>query len=314
MINLSLRQLRYFVALAELGSFSAAARRVGVTQSTLSAAIQEMETTLGVRLAERSGRRFELTAAGAALVDRAVSIVAQVDDLPNLLAQAERPLTSWLRLGVIPSVAPFLLPRALPSIREAFPELSLSVREALSRTLIGDIRSGALDAAIMALPLAVDDCETAPFWQDRFFVAAANGHRLAGRPSVVAEELAGERILLLEPGHCLRDQVLNLTGLGAEDELGEVKAMSIATLVQLAANGLGLTILPEIAVAAGVADGAPLKMIPCDGDRSSRSLVLVWRKGASRRAEFALFAEHLQGLCERHFDALADRSAMRRRA
>jgi len=307
-LNVSLRQLRYFVALAETASFSKAARRVGVGQSTLSGAIQEMETELGVRLAERSGRRFELTAEGALLAARAAEILAEVEDLPALLARAGRPLTSRLRLGVIPSVAPFLLPRALPSIRGAFPELAISVREGLSRSLIADIRTGELDAAIIALPFSAGGLAVEPFWRDRFFVGVNSRHRLAGRDEIAAEDLAEERVLLLEPGHCLRDQVLSLTGATFAHEGGDLKAMSLMTLVQMAANDLGVTFLPEIAVAAGIAEGAPLRLIPCRGERSSRELALIWRERASRGHEYRLLARHLRELCEAHFGRAGGRA------
>ncbi|GLK69803.1 hydrogen peroxide-inducible genes activator [Hansschlegelia plantiphila] len=312
MLNVSLRQLRYFVALVETASFSAAARRVGVTQSTLSGAIQEMEAELGARLAERSGRKFELTAAGALLAGRAAEILADVQDLPALLTRAGRPLTSRLRLGVIPSVAPFLLPRALPSLKSAFPELRLSVREALSRQLIASIRTGELDAAIIALPFAGGGFESAPFWKDHFFLGVAATHRFANRAEVAAEDLADETLLLLEQGNCLRDQVLSLTGAAGSQEGGEVKAMSLLTLVQMADNDLGVTFLPEIAIAAGVTDGADLRLIPCRGERSSRDLVLIWRERASRRHEYLLLARHLQELCEAHFAKPQERR--RRRA
>ncbi|MET0314269.1 MAG: hydrogen peroxide-inducible genes activator, partial [Hansschlegelia sp.] len=260
-MNISVRQLRYFVALAETASFSVAARRVGVTQSTLSGSIQEMEAALGARLAERSGRRFELTAAGALLATRAAEILAEIEDLPGLLVQAERPLTSRLRLGVIPSVAPFLLPRALPSMRRSYPELRIAVREGLSRSLMADIRTGLLDAAIIALPFTATEFEVEPFWEDRFFVGVSARHRLADRRTLAAEELAGEQILLLEPGHCLRDQVLSLAGASSAEQRTDLKAMSLMTLVQMADNDLGVTFLPEIASSAGIAEGTDLRLI-----------------------------------------------------
>jgi LysR family hydrogen peroxide-inducible transcriptional activator len=308
MLNVSIRQLRYFVALAETASFSRAARRAGVTQSTLSGAIREMELALGVRLAERADRTFELTAAGVLLAERAPEIIAAIDDLPGLLANVARPLSTRLRLGVIPSVAPFLLPRALPSMRAAFPELRIRVREALSRSLIADLKAGELDAAIVALPFGVTGVEVEPFWTDRFFLGVSCRHALADRPSIGPADVEGERLLLLETGHCLREQVLSLTGFTPAEDSGDLKAMSLATLVQMADNDLGVTFLPEIAVAAGVAQGTSLRLIPYDGDRSSRRLALVWRERASRRPEYLILARHLETLCERHFgrDAAAD--------
>ncbi|WP_112661830.1 hydrogen peroxide-inducible genes activator [Microvirga flavescens] len=303
MVNISVRQLRYFLALADTASFSKAAKRVGVTQSTLSAAIQEMEAVLGVRLVDRSGRHFELMATGELLARQAREILARIDDLPASLSREARPLTTRLRLGVIPSIAPFLLPRALPHVRAAFPELHVAVREGLTQSLIADIRSGNLDAAIIALPFSTTGFQAEPLCEDEFFVAVSAHHRLADRANVSASELEDEQILLLESGHCLRDQILSTTGIRPPGDADNIKAMSLLTLVQLAENDLGITFLPRIAIAAGIAQGTSLSLIPYRGKRSSRTLALIWRAGASRTPDYLILAKTLRELCRQFLDA-----------
>ncbi|MGO4706703.1 hydrogen peroxide-inducible genes activator [Microvirga sp. 2MCAF38] len=302
MANISIRQLRYFLALVDTSSFSKAAKRVGITQSTLSAAIQEMENALGVCLVERSGRHFALMATGELLAREARDIVARVDDLPTSLSREARPLTTRLRLGVVPSIAPFLLPKALPHIRGAFPELHVAVREGLSRSLIADIRSGNLDAAIIALPFTTTGFQVEPLCEDEFLVAVSERHRLANSRAVSAEDLQDEPILLLESGHCLRDQVLSFTGLRPPNEADDIRAMSLLTLVQLAENDLGITFLPRIAIAAGIAQGTSLRLIPYRNERSSRTLALIWRAGASRTPDYLILAETLRDLCRQFLD------------
>ncbi len=171
MLNISVRQLHYFIALVKAGSFSRAAEAVGVTQSTLSAAIQALEAEIGVTLIDRTGRRMQLLPAGEDFLNRAQEIVASIEELPEHARQAERPLTTRLRLGVIPSIAPFLLPKVLPTTAKAFPELQLSVREGLTRTLLDNLRSGSLDVALVAHPYDLDDFEVAEIGQDPFFLA-----------------------------------------------------------------------------------------------------------------------------------------------
>ncbi len=173
MLNISVRQLHYFIALVKAGSFSRAAEAVGVTQSTLSAAIQTLEAEIGVTLIDRTGRRMQLLPAGEDFLNRAREIVASIEELPEHARQAERPLTTRLRLGVIPSIAPFLLPKVLPTTAKAFPELQLSVREGLTRTLLDNLRSGTLDVALVAHPYDLDDFEVADIGQDPFFLRYA---------------------------------------------------------------------------------------------------------------------------------------------
>ncbi|MFK3663812.1 hydrogen peroxide-inducible genes activator [Ochrobactrum teleogrylli] len=297
MLNISVRQLHYFLSLVQAGSFSRAAEAVGVTQSTLSAAIQALEAELGVTLIDRTGRRMQLLPAGEDFLARARDIVARIEELPEHARQAERPLTTRLRLGVIPSIAPFFLPKVLPATAKAFPELQLTVREGLTRSLLESLRSGTLDVALVAHPYDLDEFEMAEIGQDPFFLAVRRDHALANRDRVDADDLLDEPFLLLESGHCLREHVMAAIGSKPAQTGGDVHATSIMTLVQLVQFGMGVTLLPELAVKANVARGTDLSIVPYEGKNNFRSLVLAWRANAARRNEFQLFASHLRDNC-----------------
>ncbi len=297
MLNISVRQLHYFMALVKAGSFSRAAEAAGVTQSTLSAAIQALETELGVILIDRSGRRMQLLPAGEDFLVRARAIIALIEELPEHARQAERPLTTRLRMGVIPSIAPFLLPKVLPATANAFPELQLTIREGLTRSLLDSLRSGSLDVALVAHPYDLGEFELADLGRDIFYLAVRRDHALANRDKVDAEDLQDQPFLLLETGHCLREHVMAAIGSTPAQASGDVHATSIMTLVQLVNFGMGVTLLPEVAVKAGVAGGTELSIVPYEGKSNYRSLVLVWRSNAARRNEFQLFADHLRSKC-----------------
>jgi len=297
MLNISVRQLHYFLSLVQAGSFSRAADAVGVTQSTLSAAIQALEAELGVTLIDRTGRRMQLLPAGEDFLARARDIVARIEELPAHARQAERPLTTRLRLGVIPSIAPFFLPKVLPATAKAFPELQLTVREGLTRSLLESLRSGTLDVALVAHPYDLDEFEMAEIGRDPFFLAVRRDHALANRDRVDADDLLDEPFLLLESGHCLREHVMAAIGSKPAQTGGDVHATSIMTLVQLVQFGMGVTLLPELAIKANVARGTDLSIVPYEGKNNFRSLVLAWRVNAARRNEFQLFANHLRDNC-----------------
>ena len=297
MLNISVRQLHYFLSLVQAGSFSRAADAVGVTQSTLSAAIQALEAELGVTLIDRTGRRMQLLPAGEDFLARARDIVARIEELPAHARQAERPLTTRLRLGVNPSIAPFFLPKVLPATAKAFPELQLTVREGLTRSLLESLRSGTLDVALVAHPYDLDEFEMAEIGRDPFFLAVRRDHALANRDRVDADDLLDEPFLLLESGHCLREHVMAAIGSKPAQTGGDVHATSIMTLVQLVQFGMGVTLLPELAVKANVARGTDLSIVTYEGKNNFRSLVLAWRANAARRNEFQLFANHLRDNC-----------------
>lgn len=297
MLNISVRQLHYFLALVQAGSFSRAAEAIGVTQSTLSAAIQALEAELGATLIDRTGRRMQMLPAGEDFLARARDIVALIEELPEHARQAERPLTTRLRMGVIPSIAPFLLPKVLPATAKAFPELQLTVREGLTRSLLESLRSGTLDVALVAHPYDLDEFEIAEIGRDPFLLAVRRDHALANRNSVEASDIDDQPFLLLETGHCLREHVMAAIGSKPAQMSGDVHATSIMTLVQLVQFGMGVTLLPQLAIKAGVTRGTDLSVVPYEGKYNFRSLVLAWRTNAARRNEFQLFANHLRSNC-----------------
>jgi LysR family hydrogen peroxide-inducible transcriptional activator len=317
MFNASIRQLRYLIALADTQSFSRAAERMNVTQSTLSVAIQSIEHAMGAELVDRTGRTIQLTAAGEVIVSRLRGLLSDIDELPNHAAEAAQPLSTRLRFGVIPSVAPFILPKALPSLRLAYPKLRLSVREGLTRTLLDELRNGQLDAALIATPYRFEGLDHVVLSDDPFALAVAENHRLANRDVIDVHDLEGERLLLLEPGHCLREHVIAAVGIEAGDD-GDVRTASLVTLMQLVENGMGVTFLPRIAVEAGLLRGAHVRLVSCHGNRSmTRTLVLVWRARAARSGDYTLLATHLRDHCmppqSDWSDPDRDRSEPRRR-
>jgi LysR family hydrogen peroxide-inducible transcriptional activator len=290
----TIRQMQYFAALAEHRSFSRAAEICHVSQSSLSAAIRGLEDAVEAQLVDRSGRVATLTEAGEAVLARVRTILADTQEL-GAIARCDRvPLAGKLRLGVIPSIAPFLLPRALPSLRRHYPELRLYLREGITRVLLEDLRDGRLDAVLIAFPYQLEGVETEMIGRDPFLFAAPREHPLATRAAVRLDELAGEPLLLLEDGHCLRQHVLSVAG-GETPGSAEVRATSLTTLVQMADNRLGATLLPRIAVDAGITAGTALALVPVDSARASRDLGLAWRRRSRRAADLRLLAAHLRG-------------------
>ena len=291
----TLRQLQYLKLLADHGSFSRAAAAAHVTQPTLSAGIQELEKILGAPVVDRARAGVILTALGEETVRRAGDILAQTEDLLQAAKSAGQPLAGRFRLGVIPTVAPFLLPRALPLLRERFPALRLFLREDLTHRLIAALRSGALDAALIALPYELAGLETAAVADDELLVALPPNHALIGDGAVSPDRLTGDDLILLEDGHCLREHALAACGFdppraGVD---GAFAATSLPTLVQMVGSGLGVTFLPAMAVAAGLANQAPVVVRRLERE-PSRQIVVCWRAGSSRRAEGRLLAETLR--------------------
>ena len=289
----SLRQLQYLKLLNEHGSFSRAAEAAHVTQPTLSAGIAELEKILGAPVVERARSGVILTAAGREAAGRAEAILAQTEDLVQAVRAAGQPLSGRFRLGVIPTIAPYMLPRALPLLRREFPKLKLFLREDLTGRLVADLRSGALDAALIALPYDMAGLKWAHVSDDELLAAAPANHRIAGSDRVSARELEGDDLILLEDGHCLRDHALAACGLNppkASDE-ESFAATSLPTLVQMVSSGLGVTFLPAMAVEAGLTDHAQVTVRPLAAAHASREIVVAWRAGSSRAAEGRLLAE-----------------------
>ncbi|MBI0434231.1 hydrogen peroxide-inducible genes activator [Roseomonas sp. KE0001] len=279
------QQLRYLVSLADLGHFGRAAAACAVTQSTLSAGIIALERHLDAAVLERGpGKRPVFTPLGLELVARARVALAALAAVAETAAAARDPLSGPLRLGVIPTIGPFLLPHLMPALRQGFPRLQLWLREGLTQDLAEELLAGRLDLLLLALPVALPEVETLRIAEDPFVVALPAGHRLAEQAAVSMEALGGERLLLLEDGHCLRDHALAACGLPGAGGEG-FAATSLHTLVQMVSGGLGVTLLPRLAVAGGVLNGASLVLRPLEVPQG-RGLGLAWRARSPRAAEF----------------------------
>lgn len=294
----TLRQLQYLKLLAEHGSFSRAAEAAHVSQPALSSGVQELERILGASVVERTRGQITLTAVGAEAVRRAEDVLARTEDLVEAARNAGKPLTGRFRLGVIPTIAPFLLPARLPGLKAAHPGLKLFIREDLTPRLVAELKSGRLDAAVIALPYAATGLDHARIGDDAILAAAPAGHRLAGEGAVKSGALSADDLILLEDGHCLRDQALAALSLEAPKGDDVFAATSLHTLVQMISSGLGVSFLPEMAVKAGLADAPGVVVRPLDGGKGapapSREIVVAWRAGSSRAAEARLLADHLR--------------------
>lgn len=293
----TLRQLQYLKLLSEHGSFSRAAENAHVTQPTLSAGIQELEKILGAPVVDRARSGVILTAAGQEAVRRAEDILARAEDLVQAARGAGQPLAGRFRLGVIPTVAPYLLPRALPVLRDRFPKLKLFLREDLTHRLISALKTGALDAALIALPYDMGGLDWAHVEDDELLAAAPANHPMAASTQVDPDSLAGEDLILLEDGHCLRDHALAACGLEPPRGVGEEEtfaATSLPTLVQMIGSGLGVSFLPKMAVLAGLTDKAAVTVRPLATAHPSREIVVAWRAGSSRGVEGRLLADTLR--------------------
>ena len=292
----TIRQLQYLKHLAEQGSFGRAADAAHVTQPTLSAGIQELERTLGAPVVDRARSGIILTTAGEEALRRATVILNEAEELVEAAKNAGQPITGRFRLGVIPTIAPFLLPRALPLLRESFPKLRLFLREDLTHRLIASLKAGQLDAALIALPYDMTGLNCAHVGEDELLAAMPSGHPLALQPSASPEDLEREGLILLEDGHCLREHALAACGLkppkASEEE--SFAATSLPTLVQMVGSGLGVTFLPAMAVDAGLAQAAPVAIRPIDADHPHREIVVAWRAGSNRGVEGKLLAETLR--------------------
>ena len=275
MLNLSLRQLRYFDALIRHRHFGRAAEACAISQPAMSEQIKELEAAFGAPLFERSARAVRATSLGEDLAQRVRQILAAIDEL-DALAASHGPLQR-LRLGVIPTVAPYLLPALLRDLGSAFPGLELRVRESITPRLLDELGQGRLDAALLALPIPGRAYETMTLFSEEFLVVRA--HARAGEPPPDLESLAAERLLLLEDGHCLRDQALTFCGLESSDLRGALEASSLSTLVQMAGAGLGVTLIPEMAAAVETRSAA-VDVTRLAAPKPSRTLGLVWRRGS----------------------------------
>ncbi len=290
----TLRQLRFLVALADRRHFGQAAEACFVSQSTLSAAIQELEEALGVTLFDRTRRSVAPTGIGAEIAERARTLLKDAEDLVDVALAAQDPLSGPLRLGVIPTIGPFLLPLMLPLICEAASKLRIYLREEQTAPLLARLDLGQLDAAILALPVPLDDAESEDIALDPFYVVCPKSHRLASLATIRPDDMATEDLLLLEDGHCMREHALSACQLEGARRNVALQGTSLHTLVQMAASGLGVTVVPGMAVASGLVSGLDLHVAPLAGDRPWRRIALVWRKTCGRKETFRQLANLLR--------------------
>jgi len=280
---MNLRDLRYLVALADERHFGRAAERCFVSQPTLSAQVRKLEEYLGVALVERRPKRVSLTATGEKIVERARRLLLEADAIVEVAKTDRDPLAGALRLALIPTVGPYLLPHVVRQLRRALPRLKLLLYEYQTGPLLGKLRDGELDLGILALPAAADGLATAELFDEPFTLAVPANHPLAARDRVRVADLEGETLLLLEDGHCLRDQALEVCSrihLGDEQDY---RATSLETLRQMVAAGHGVTLLPQLAAASPVGTARSLRIKPFGNPPPVRTIGAVWRKSTTRQ-------------------------------
>lgn len=288
----TLKQLQYLVALHEHGHFGKAADACFVTQSTLSAGLRELESLVGVTLVERNRRVVRFTALGDRVVQKARRVVREAEELGEMVKAEGKPLSGELRLGVIPTIAPFLLPRLLPSLRRDWPDLKLFLREETSAAACESLHRGRLDCVLLALPFACGEVDHEVLFEDRLHVAFPHGEHPPAR--IPPEAIDHTRLLLLEDGHCLKDHILSACNRPEMRAEAKMLGTSLHTLVQMVDNGLGMTLLPQMAIDAGILDHTRVEARPLDAEFPSRTIALVWRKASPRGKEFQLLADVLR--------------------
>lgn len=288
----TLKQLQYLTALHIHGHFGRAAEACFVTQSTLSAGLAELESLLGVRLVERNRRVVRFTPMGERVVAKAYDVLREADELASLTVGGDKPLAGPLRLGVIPTIAPYLLPRALPRVRADYPDLKLQLREDMSGPATEALSRGMLDVVLLALPWDTPGLVAMPLFEDPFFLVFRPGDLPDPPPAVAPDAINSQQLLLLEDGHCLKDQALSACGRPELRADPAHRGTSLVTLVQMVAGGLGQTLVPKLALDAGIIAGTGLIARPVMG-KASRTVALAWRQGSPREAEFRLLGEAL---------------------
>lgn len=285
----TLKQLRYLRALAEHRHFGRAAESCAVTQPALSMQIRELERDIGTALVERRPGEAVFTTTGLEVVERAERVLIAVNDLVDVARHRGRSLTGRFRLGVIPTVAPYLLPPLLPALQGSYPELRLEIRETQTDTLLRELHRGQLDAALVALPVGAADLDTMMLFEDAFHLAVPAADPLAGTDGVTVHDVSGRKLILLEEGHCLRDQALSFCAAVPSDLSAGLGATSLATVMQMVANGYGVTLVPEIALEVE-ASNPRIRVVRFARPVPSRKLGLAWRRSSPRAADFKAFA------------------------
>jgi LysR family hydrogen peroxide-inducible transcriptional activator len=289
----TIKQLQYLVALREHGHFGRAAEACYVTQSTLSAGLRELEASLGVTLVERTRRVVRFTPLGEKIAQKAVRVLRETEELTELARAEGQPLHGELRMGVIPTIAPFLLPAMLPRLRREWPSLKLYLREETSQSACEALHRGQLDCVLLALPYGCGDVESAALFDDPLYVAFPRGEAPEGS-SVDVDAIDEGRMLLLEDGHCLKDHALSACNRPDLRAHAAMMGTSLHTLVQMVDNGLGVTFIPAMAIEAGILEGTRVDARPLRSDHGYRRIALIWRRSSAREREFQLLASTLR--------------------
>lgn len=278
---MNLRDLRYLVALAEHRHFGRAAAASFVSQPTLSTQIRKLEEELGVTLIERAPRKVLLTEVGREIAQRAREVLNEVEQIRAAALRTRDPESGTVRLGIFPTLGPYLLPHVIPAIRKRFPRLELLLTEEKTETVLKLLREGRLDAGILALPIHDDQLHQEFLFEEDFVLAVPEGHPLATHPSLKLGDLEDQNLLLLEDGHCLRDQALEVCQLAGAVERSGFRATSLETLRQMVAAGVGITLLPNLAVKPPVAPSADIHLIGFRGHAPSRRIAMIWRRSSA---------------------------------
>jgi len=297
----NLKDLKYLVALADTGHFGKAAERTFVSQPTLSAQLKKLEGYLGVKLVERQPKNVQLTEVGKQVVIRARRMLDEGDEIIALARNNTDPLAGKLKVALIPTIGPYLLPRVMPRIRKALPNLSLMLYEHQTESLLRRLREGEIDLGVMALPVSQDGVESRVLYEENFTVALPNSHPLAAKATIKAQDLKGHTLLLLEDGHCLRDQALEVCSRVDVREAEDFRATSLETLRQMVVAGLGITLLPELAVESPFGSQRGLTIKQFAKPSPSRTVGAVWRKSSTRLAAIAAVCDAVDRvMADRH--------------
>ena len=283
----TIRQLQYLLALRQHGHFGRAADACYVTQSTLSAGLRELEALLGVTLVERTRRVVRFTALGDRVADKAIRVLREAEELVEMARAEGQPLHGEMRMGVIPTIAPFLLPAMLPQLRREWPMLKLYLREDTSQAACEALHRGQLDCVLLALPFGCGEIDALALFDDPLFVAFPRGEAPPGA-AVDAGAIDENRMLLLEDGHCLKDHALSACNRPDLRAHAAMMGTSLHTLVQMVDNGLGTTFVPSMAIEAGILDGTNVEAKPLRSEHGYRRIALIWRRSSPRENEFQL--------------------------
>jgi LysR family transcriptional regulator, hydrogen peroxide-inducible genes activator len=293
---MNIRDLKYLVALSDHQHFGKAADACFVSQPALSMQIKKLETHLGVKLIERNNKSMLLTTSGLAIVERARQILNQVEELREIAKAAKDPFSGELKIGIFPTLGPYLLPRIMPGLAKKFPKLSLYLIEEQTTLLLEMLKQGKLDAAFIALPPDSTNFTAVPLFEEEFLLAAAATHPLAKQATIKQQQLNDKQLLLLDDGHCMRTQALALCQRVHAEEMQNFRATSLETLRYMVAAGLGITLMPQLAVQT---DNKSIAYIPFAAPRPTRTIGLVWRTGTAREVLFEKFVERVKEIMEK---------------